>query len=85
MQKSLIFISILFFAQPAKAGDEEEDRKVVYKQKTEIDFSDLNVEAALVKPQGILTIERKQASFNPLIKLRSNFNQEIDDSTQEIK
>lgn len=83
--RRIAIIAALLFAQPAKAGDEEEDRKVVYKQKTEIDFSDLNVEAALVKPQGILTIERKQASFNPLIKLRSNFNQEIDASTDEIK
>jgi hypothetical protein len=83
--RRIAIIAALLFAQPAKAGDEEEDRKVVYKQKTEIDFSDLNVEAALVKPQGILTIERKQASFNPLIKLRSNFNQEIDQSIEQIK
>ena len=82
--RRIILIASLLFAQPAKA-EEEEDRKIQYKQKTEIDFSDLNIEAALVKPQGILTIERKQASFNPLIKLRSNFNEEIDKSTDEIK
>jgi len=82
--RRIILIAALLFAQPAKA-EEEDDRKIQYKQKTEIDFSDLNIEAALVKPQGILTIERKQASFNPLIKLRSNFNEEIDKSTDEIK
>jgi hypothetical protein len=84
--KTLLIASLLF-AQPAKAEDEEqeEDRKIVYKQKTEIDFEGLNVDAALVKPAGSLVIERKQASFNPLIKLRSNFNQEIDKSTDEIK
>ena len=82
--RRIILIASLLFAQPAQA-EEEEDRKIQYKQKTEIDFSDLNIEAALVKPQGILTIERKQASFNPLIKLRSNFNEEIDKSTDEIK
>jgi hypothetical protein len=78
-------MAALLFAQPAKAGDKEEDRKVVYKQRTEIDFSDLNIEAALVKPQGILTIERKQASFNPLINLRKDFNDQIEQSVQEIK
>jgi hypothetical protein len=82
--RRIILIASLLFAQPAKA-EEEEDRKIQYKQKTEIDFSDLNIEAALVKPQGILTIERKQASFNPLIKLRKDFNQEMDQSVQEIK
>jgi hypothetical protein len=83
--RKTILIAALLFVQPAQAGDKEEDRKVVYKQRTEIDFSDLNIEAALVKPQGILTIERKQASFNPLINLRKDFNDQIEQSTQEIK
>lgn len=82
----LLLTAALLFAQPAKAEDEvEEDRKIVYKQKTEIDFEGLNVDATLVKPAGSLVIERKQASFNPLINLRKNFNQEIDQSTNEIK
>jgi hypothetical protein len=82
-----VLIASLLFAQPAKAEDEEqeEDRKIVYKQKTEIDFEGLNVDATLVKPAGSLVIERKQASFNPLISLRKNFNQEIDQSIEEIK
>jgi len=83
--RKIILMAALLFAQPAKANDKEEDRKVVYKQRTEIDFSDLNIEATLVKPQGILTIERKQASFNPLINLRKDFNDQIEQSTQEIK
>jgi hypothetical protein len=82
--RRIILIAALLFAQPAKA-EEEDDRKVVYKQKTEIDFEGLNVDAALVKPAGSLVLERKKASFNPLIKLRSNFNEEIDKSTDEIK
>jgi hypothetical protein len=69
----------------AYAGDEEEDRKVVYKQKTEIDFEGLEVEGVLQKPQGSLLIERKQASFNPLIKLRDNWNDQIEANTDEVK
>ena len=82
--RRIILIAALLFAQPAKA-EEEDDRKVVYKQKTEIDFEGLNVDAALVKPAGSLVLERKKASFNPLVKLRTNFNEEIDKSTDEIK
>jgi hypothetical protein len=85
MMKYTLIILALFLAQPANAEEEEKDRKIQYKQKTEIDFSDLNVEAALIKPAGSLVLERKQASFNPLIKLRTNFNEEIDKSTDEIK
>jgi hypothetical protein len=85
--KKILFISTLLFAQPAKADQQQqtEEKKVVYKQKTEIDFEGLDVNAALVKPAGSLVIERKQASFNPLIKLRTNFNQEIEQSVQDIK
>jgi len=75
----------LLLAAIALADGGEDDRKVVYKQKTEIDFEGLEVEGALQKPQGALVLERKQASFNPLIKLRTDWNAEIDQSTQEIK
>lgn len=75
----------LLLATMALAGDEEEDRRIVYKQKTEIDFEGLEVEGVLVKPQTALVLERKQASFNPLIKLRTDWNVEIDRSTDEIK
>ena len=83
--RKIILIAALLFAQPAKAGDKEEDRKVVYKQRTEIDFEGLNVEAILLKPTGSLVIERKQASFNPLINLLKDFNDQIEQSVQEIK
>lgn len=70
----------------ALAGDEpEDDRKIVYKQKTEIDFEGLEVEGVLQKPQSALVLERKKASFNPLIKLRTDWNDEIDRSTDEVK
>ena len=85
MMKYTLIILALFLAQPANAKDEQEDRKIQYKQKTEIDFEGLDVNAALIKPSGSLVLERKQASFNPLIKLRTNFNEEIDKSTDEIK
>lgn len=78
----------LLLAAIALAGDEsadEEDRKVVYKQKTEIDFEGLEVEGVLQKPQGALVIDRRNASFNPLIKLRTDWNAEIDQSTNDIK
>jgi len=75
----------LLLASIALADGDEDDRKVQYKQKTEIDFEGLEVEGVLQKPQGALVLERKQASFNPLIKLRTDWNVEIDRSTQEVK
>ena len=59
--------------------------EVRYREKTEIDFEGVDVEWQLVKPQGALLLDRKRASFNPLIKLRSDFNPEISQSVNEIK
>lgn len=62
-----------------------DDKKVIYKDKTEIDFEALELEGELVKPQGALVLERKKANFNPLIRLRKDFKIEISDSTKEIR
>jgi hypothetical protein len=74
----------------AFAQDEETDaaaagKKILYKAKTEIDFEGVEVAGELVKPQGALLLDRKRGSFNPLIKLRSDFNVEMDQSVNEIK
>ena len=71
----------------ALAQDDEPTpgQKVIYKEKTEIDFEGLDINGELVKPQGALLLDRKRASFNPLIKLRTDFNDEMDRSVDEIK
>jgi hypothetical protein len=83
--KYLLLFFVLFSSQAFAKDEEEDGRKVVYKQKTEIDFEGLEVEGVLQKPQSALVIERRQASFNPLIKLRTNFNDKIEENTDEIK
>jgi len=62
-----------------------EELEIIYKQKTEIDFEGVDVEGQLVKPEGQLITEREVAQFNPLIKLRYNFNEEMSQSVNEIK
>ena len=69
----------------AYADDKEEEPKVVYKQRTEIDFEGVEIEGELVKPQGSLVLDRRHAKFNPMIKLRTDFDDEMDKSVQEIK
>jgi len=86
MIRIAIFVALLFAPGHANAGEDgDEDGKVVYKQKTEIDFEELEIEGILQKPQSALVLERKKASFNPLIQLRTNWNQEMDQSVDEIK
>ena len=78
----------LGFATPAFAQDEDppaDGAKVIYKTKTEIDFEGLDVNGELVKPQSALVLDRKKAQFNPLIKLRQDFNAEMEQSVDEVK
>ena len=63
----------------------QEDRDIKYNTRTEIDFEGVDVTGQLVKPQGALLLDRKRASFNPLIKLRTDFNPEISTSVNEVK
>lgn len=70
------------FMLTAQADDEPE---VKYKKETEIDFEAIELEGELVKPLGKFSVERRKASFNPLITLRKDFDKEISDSVREIK
>ena len=77
-------ISLLILASIARGADEADDR-ATYKKRTEIDFEDLEIEGVLQKPQSALILDRKKASFNPLIKIRIDWKDEIEQSVDEIK
>ena len=80
---------LLLLASMALASDDVErdadGNRVVYKNKTEIDFEDLEIEGILQKPQSALVLERKKANFNPLIKLRTDWNDAMEQSVDEVK
>ena len=85
MNKILITTFLLLVSDVVKAQDIIEDRKVIYKTKTEIDFEGLDIKGELVKPSSSLILERKQSKFNPLIVLRTDWSDKIDESVDEIK
>ena len=68
---------------PALAQDSEP--AVKYKERTEIDFESVDVTGELVKPEGQLLLSRKKANFNPLIRLREHWNEEMKQSVDEVK
>ena len=77
----LFLISGIALADDTK----EEEPKVIYKERTEIDFEGVEVAGELVRPQGTLILDRKRAQFNSMIKLRTDFDDEMDKSVDEIK
>ena len=79
------YILLLLLSGTAYADETEEEPKVVYKQRTEIDFEGVEIAGELVKPQGSLILDRKHAKFNPMIWVRTDFDDEMDKSVDEIK
>ena len=78
-----LLLSALIFSGVANA--EDGDTQIQYKAKTEIDFEGLEVAGELIKPSGSSINVRRSAPFNPLIKLRTDFNEEMNQSVNEIK
>ena len=81
----IVAIFALTFSASATADEPVDDRKVIYKQRTEIDFEGVELQGELIRPQGALLMDRKRASFHPLIKLRRDFDQEMNRSVDEVK
>ena len=48
--------ALLFLLSGAAYANDEEEPKVIYKQKTEIDFEGVEIDGELVKPQGALSV-----------------------------
>jgi len=71
------------FAAPAMAQDEGDN--VRYKKKTEIDFEDVGVDGELKKPHGAYLLDKRQSTFNPLIRLKEDFNDEMIESVNQVR
>lgn len=80
---SIAFATLTLLSSAAYAQDS--DRQVRYKDRTVIDFDGVDVSGELVKPAGSLVAERVRARFNPLIRFRENFNEEMKQSIDEVK
>ncbi len=73
-------------ADKDKAGPKvvQEADKVVVRKRTVIDFNDVTVEGELTKPEGSYAISKKKTTFKTLIKVRDNFNPELQKSTDNL-
>ena len=84
MKKMMLLIVTLILLFPVTATLQE-DSRVRYKKKTEIDFDEVSVDGVLKSPHGSYILEKKTSSFNPLIKLKENFDEEMVKSTEFIR
>ena len=75
-------LSIAIVNEPPIPGDSQ----ITYKKEMTVDFEKgLEVDGQMIHPSGSTIQERMPAKFNPLVKLRVEFNQELMDSANNIK
>ena len=86
-----IVLALTFAALPALAEEKapnpkvvQEADKVVVRKRTVIDFNDVTVEGELTKPEGSYLLNRNKTRFQSLIRLRDNFNPELQKSADNL-
>ncbi len=95
MLRRLVLVLVLVLAAPAFAQDKpakddqgpkvvREADKIVVRKRTVIDFNDVTVEGELTKPEGSYLLNRKKTRFQSLIRLRDNFNPELQKSADNL-
>ena len=82
---NLLLMILVSTASADNNSTEEEQPRVIYKERTEIDFEGIELEGKIFKPQEELILERQIALFNPMIKIRDSFLYEINQSVTEMK
>ncbi len=88
--KRFVAVAVLALAVAAPAFAQgkvtvvQEADKTVFRKKTVIDFTDVAVEGELTKPEGSYAISKKKTTFKTLIKVRDNFNPELQKSVDNL-
>jgi hypothetical protein len=82
---------VALWAVPAVAEEAEtqvkviqEEDRTIYRKNTVIDFTDVAVEGELTKPEGSYVLNRKETDFDSLIRVRDNFNPELQKSVDNL-
>ena len=88
MKKAILvaLLSLSAFAEE-KQGVKviREADKIVVRKRTVIDFNDVTVEGELTKPEGSFVLNRNRTRFRSLVRLRENFNPELQKSADNLQ
>ena len=86
MRRFVVLAVAAACAAPSLAQDSyvQESDKTVYSKKTVIDFSDVNIEGELTKPEGSYVKNRKKTRFRNLIEMRGDFRPELSRSVSKL-
>ena len=89
--RTLLFCSCFLlaapvFAQSDEAPEEEAPANIRYKEKTEIDFGERRVDAAIAAPMGYFGVGGlPERPTKPLVTLKADFNREMSESVSAVR
>jgi hypothetical protein len=81
---ALALVSLVSTAAFAQDKVVREADKTVFRKKTTIDFTDVAIDGELTKPEGSYSVSKKKTTFKTLIKVRDNFNPELQKSVENL-
>ena len=83
-------VLVVLLALPALAEEKpgvkvvQEADRIVVRKRTVIDFNDVTVEGELTRPEGSYVLNRNRTRFRSLVRLRDNFNSELQKSADNL-
>ena len=80
----LAVFSLMSTVAVAQEKVTREADKTVFRKKTTIDFTDVANDGELTKPEGSYSVSKKKTTFKTLIKVRDNFNPELQKSVENL-
>ena len=90
MKRMLLTTLLTLVAVPALAQSQDTVKviqvadKVVVRKKTVVDFTEMNVDGELTRPEGSYVLNKKRTRFKSLIKVRDNFAPELQKSVDNL-
>jgi hypothetical protein len=87
MKRLFSGIAVLSLVSTAAFAEDKvirESDKTVFRKKTTIDFTDVAIDGELTKPEGSYSVSKKKTTFKTLIKVRDNFNPELQKSVENL-
>lgn len=81
---AIALVSLMSTAAFAQDKVVREADKTVFRKKTTIDFTDVAIDGELTKPEGSYSVSKKKTTFKTLIKVRDNFNPELQKSVENL-
>lgn len=81
---SIVLAFLMLLSLNVLAQDTQPEDRVEYSKKTVLDFSDVDIQGELKKPEGSYIKNRSKTRFRNLIELRGNFRPELSRSVAKF-